>query len=301
MPKRTKSSAAIKKPKTESDSKLDEELEIYEKFFFEKFATELGDKGLRHDGRRFDEERQRIIKSGVLNKTLGSAYVAWGEAKVLVGVKGCFVPPCGPDSNEGKLEVRCTIADTAYEGVGDDILQTRDQSNTVAEFVSLMINTSQTIDLKSLCCNEDFAWILHLDIYILSYSGSIKDACLAAAITALINTTIPDTEVVDEVPVVVPNSGKKLEISRYPISSTIGKFKNHLLIDLSQTEEAHSSIINIVHDSTGRLLNVSKSSGPPVSADALRTAIEMSRNATKKIKQEIESEAVTGSKKKALF
>ena len=304
--KRTKTAAAAtkkSKPDEGSDVKLDEELEIYEKFFFEKFATELGDKGLRHDGRRFDEERKRIIKSGVLNRTLGSAYVSWGEAKVLAGVKGCFIPPCGPKSDEGRLEIRCTVADTAYEGVSDDILRSRDQSNAVADFVSTMIKTSNTVDLKLLCRHEEFAWILHVDIFILSYSGSIRDACLAAATTALINTTLPDVEVNDDIPSIVPNSGEVIKIAKFPVSSTVGQFKNNLLVDLSSSEETHSSVMTIVHDSTGRLLNVCKSSGPPVSADALRTAIEIARKTSKTIKDEIEGEATAGSKKKkkALF
>lgn len=48
----------------------------------------LDDKGLRCDGRRIDEPRRIMIKAGVLKNTNGSAYIEFGENKILAGVFG---------------------------------------------------------------------------------------------------------------------------------------------------------------------------------------------------------------------
>jgi exosome complex component RRP41 len=48
----------------------------------------LDDKGLRCDGRRIDEPRRIMIKAGVLKNANGSAYIEFGENKILAGVFG---------------------------------------------------------------------------------------------------------------------------------------------------------------------------------------------------------------------
>ncbi|MFH1126240.1 MAG: exosome complex exonuclease Rrp41 [Candidatus Altiarchaeota archaeon] len=44
--------------------------------------------GKRFDGRRFDEMRSITMKTGVLKRASGSAYVEWGKNKVMAGVYG---------------------------------------------------------------------------------------------------------------------------------------------------------------------------------------------------------------------
>lgn len=44
--------------------------------------------GKRFDGRRFDELRKITMKTGVLERASGSAYVEWGKNKVVAGVYG---------------------------------------------------------------------------------------------------------------------------------------------------------------------------------------------------------------------
>lgn len=48
----------------------------------------LDDKGIRCDGRRIDEPRRIMIKAGVLKNANGSAYIEFGENKILAGVFG---------------------------------------------------------------------------------------------------------------------------------------------------------------------------------------------------------------------
>lgn len=48
----------------------------------------LDDKGIRCDGRKIDEPRRIMIKAGVLKNANGSAYIEFGENKILAGVFG---------------------------------------------------------------------------------------------------------------------------------------------------------------------------------------------------------------------
>ncbi len=48
----------------------------------------IDEKGIRLDGRRFDELRPIKIEAGVLKKADGSAYLEWGNNKVLAAVYG---------------------------------------------------------------------------------------------------------------------------------------------------------------------------------------------------------------------
>jgi exosome complex component RRP41 len=48
----------------------------------------IDEKGIRLDGRRFDELRPIKIEAGVLKKADGSAYMEWGNNKVLAAVYG---------------------------------------------------------------------------------------------------------------------------------------------------------------------------------------------------------------------
>jgi exosome complex component RRP41 len=48
----------------------------------------LDDKGIRCDGRKINEPRRIMIKAGVLKNANGSAYIEFGENKILAGVFG---------------------------------------------------------------------------------------------------------------------------------------------------------------------------------------------------------------------
>jgi len=48
----------------------------------------LDDKGIRCDGRKIGETRRIMIKAGVLKNANGSAYIEFGENKILAGVFG---------------------------------------------------------------------------------------------------------------------------------------------------------------------------------------------------------------------
>src|SRR2546425_13328210 len=59
-------------------------------------------KGIRLDGRRFDELRPIRIEAGVLKKADGAAYLEWGDNKVLAAGDGPRGAPPRPPPDPAK-------------------------------------------------------------------------------------------------------------------------------------------------------------------------------------------------------
>ena len=118
--KRTRGGA--EKNPTPISPELKEELEVYERFFFQKYESEAVKQGLRHDGRSTADTRQFAVDGNVVPKSLGSALVTQGGSRVLCATRVGCIPPVGEDADEGRLEIRCTIPSVAAEGVNYDFL-----------------------------------------------------------------------------------------------------------------------------------------------------------------------------------
>ena len=130
---------------------------------------------------------------------------------------------------------------------------------------------------------------LHVDLYVLSMDGSLRDTCLHAAVSSLMHTTLPIVEVEDSVPTALPGKTRKLDITKYPMSITVGCFQDKLLLDLTEKEEGLVGGFSVVHDSTGRLLNVYRQGGKGrVTEDQLKAAIEAGKAHAKTLKGVIE-------------
>ncbi|KAJ9471964.1 Exosome complex component Rrp42 [Diplonema papillatum] len=277
---------------------LEEETAIYAKYFFKKCAVDLLGRGLRHDGRQLAQARDLAVRTGVLPTAYGSAMVTQGASRVICGVQGVFAPPLSDAPGAGRIEVRCSIAVTADHTVSDNPGFHQQQGNSIAFFVSSMVKASNMVDLTKLCVRPgSCAWVLRAELYVLNHDGSLRDCCLAAVTAALLSTRLPVVDVADAEPVEVKGKQRlTLGITSYPLCTTMGWFKDRLLVDLTASEEKLGSSITVVHDSAGKLINVYKSGGPPVPDNAVKAALEAGKAECKKKKAVVES---TIHKKKA--
>lgn len=80
---------------------------------------ELIVKGKRLDGRAMDELRPIKIEAGVLKNAAGSAYLEWGNNKVLAAVFGPL--ECQPrhTSNPTKAVIKCKYSMAPFSGIGE--------------------------------------------------------------------------------------------------------------------------------------------------------------------------------------
>ncbi|MEM5867136.1 MAG: RNA-binding protein, partial [Candidatus Aenigmatarchaeota archaeon] len=141
----------------------------------EEYVLEMLEKGVRIDGRKFEEFRKIEVQQNIVKNAEGSALVKLGETQVMVGVKLELGEPFEDAADEGILIVNAEFSPLASPDFeagppGEDAIE-------LARVVDRGIRSSECIDLKSLCLEPGkIVWCVYLDIHILNHKGNLLDA-----------------------------------------------------------------------------------------------------------------------------
>ncbi|PAV79621.1 hypothetical protein WR25_17268 [Diploscapter pachys] len=196
----------------------------------------------RVDGRRCEDFRNIMVESGVIDTTDGSARVRFATTDLLVGVK-CelqSVENSAAVQDRIRFSVDCSAnATPQFEGKG---------GNEFADEIACALRTAYSNDyvvpdFEKLAVSPSHVWILHVDIVILQYGGSIIEAASIGAIAALTDTNICEVETkpADENRVTVEMSemGKvwNLDTTRFPVIVSVNKLGKANVVDCSLNEE----------------------------------------------------------------
>ena len=163
----------------------------------------------------------------------GSARVWLGDTEVVAGVKMGIGEPYPDSPDEGVLIVSAEflpLASPEFESgpPGEDAIE-------LARVVDRAIRESKAIDFKKLCIEAgEKVWSVFVDIDILDNDGNLIDAAGLAAVTALLNTKIPDIE--DNEPVYGKKGKKSLPMKGIPISTTFAKINSNIIVDPGYAE-----------------------------------------------------------------
>jgi len=201
-----------------------------------QLIRDMVEKGKRIDGRRFDQYRDLKIEKGFITSAEGSARVHVGETEVIAGVKFDVGEPFSDTPDEGVLMVAAEfvpLASPEFESgpPGEEAVE-------VARVVDRAIRESKTIDFKQLCIKPgEKTWIVFVDIDVLDNDGNLIDAAAIAAMAALLDATLPELTEDGKIDYEKPGT-KKLPITGIPVSATIGKIGNRLLVDPNFSEES---------------------------------------------------------------
>jgi exosome complex component RRP42 len=191
--------------------------------------------GKRMDGRTFNDYREAKIEQGVIEKAEGSAKVFIGKSEVLVGVKVETGEPFPDTPNDGVMTVNAELVPLAspdFEAGPPD-----ETSIELARIVDRGIRESHAIDTEKLCIEPGKkVFVVFVDIYVLNHDGNLIDTAALAAMSALMNTKMPNYEVKDG-EVKIKQGYTPLPLKAHPITVTIGKVNDKLLIDPSLEEE----------------------------------------------------------------
>ena len=203
-----------------------------------ELTKEILNKGKRFDKRDFLSYRNIEIKTNVIEKAAGSAEVHIGNTKVLAGIKIEIGEPFEDTPDKGAIMVNTEFipfANEEFEAGPPSI-----ESIEVARVADRVIRESKCIDLENLVVEKGKkVWVVFIDIDILDQDGNLHDAVELAAISALLTSKLPVMEE-DENGELKPNYekfGEPLKIRNKPVSVTIGKINNKLIIDPSIIEE----------------------------------------------------------------
>ncbi len=213
--------------------------------------------GKRLDGRAFDELRPLRISAGVIKNANGSAYLEWGNNKVLVAVYGPKEVVPRRDADPAKAVLRCRYQMAPFsslEGHG------RTGPNRRATEISKVIREAfeNVVLLEEFPNNE-------IDVYIeiLQSDGGTRAAGLTAASVALANAGIPMKDLV------------------YAVSA--GRIDEHVVLDLNMIEDNYSDadMPTAIAHRNGDILLLQMDGG--LTKEQFHTALGMIQEAGKKI------------------
>jgi len=222
-----------------------------------KQIENLIDKARRLDGRGLGDYREIKIEQGLIEKAEGSAKVLLGKTEVLVGIKVETGTPFPDTPNDGVLTVSAELvplASPTFEPGPPD-----ENSIELARIVDRGIRESKAIDTEKLCIEPGKkVFVVFVDIYVLNHDGNLIDASALAAMAALLNTKMPNYEVKDG-EVIIKQGYTPLPMKSHPITVTLGKISNKLIVDpWLEEEQVMDSRLTMAFNDEGNICAIQK-------------------------------------------
>ncbi|MBA0908566.1 MAG: exosome complex protein Rrp42 [Nitrosarchaeum sp.] len=219
---------------------------------------ELLEQGKRIDGRLLDEHRPLVIEINAIPKANGSARVRLGETEVICGVKIQPDRPFPDMGDKGIFICTAELLPLSHPSVetgppGPDVIE-------LARVVDRGIRESHMIDLSKLVILKNKSVIgVFADNVVVDYDGNLFDACSYAATAAVLSSKTPKWEMKDDVPTLVEGGESTLPTNTIPVSVTMGKIGNYIIVDPNGDEwNSMDARITITTDSNGNICALQK-------------------------------------------
>lgn len=250
--------------------------------------VDLLKQGRRLDGRALDEMRPLEIETGVIPKANGSARVKLGNTEVITGVK---VQPDKPFPDLGDKGILiCTaeilpLADPHVEPgpPTEDVIE-------LARVVDRGIRETEMIDLHQLVLIENKSVVgIFIDSSVIDSAGNLFDACSYASVAAVLSCTIPKYEIKEEAPVLVEGVTSKPPVKTIPVSVTMARIGDYIIVDPSRDEEAcMDARITITTNSAGNICALQKGGEDGFTVEQLMKCSELALSVGTKIRKRLE-------------
>jgi len=251
-----------------------------------KQIEQLIEKGKRLDARGLGDFREIEVEQGVIEKAEGSARVLLGKTEVLVGVKVETGTPFPDTPNEGVLTVNAELvplASPTFEPGPPD-----ENSIELARIVDRGIRESQAIDTEKLCIEPGKkVFVVFVDVYVLNHDGNLIDASALAAVAALSNTKMPNYEV-KEGEVVIKQGYIQLPMKSRPITVTLGKINNRLIVDpWLEEEQVMDSRISMAFNDEGKICAIQKGGSGYFSQQQILESMKLAQEKADELRKKI--------------
>jgi exosome complex component RRP42 len=215
--------------------------------------------GKRMDGRALDEYREIIVKTGVMEKSEGSAEVRIGESWVIAGVKVGVGFPFEDTPDRGVLMCNAEFTPVAHPTFEPG----PPRSAEILDFKKLSL-----IDGKKV-------YMVHVDLYILNYDGNLIDTSALAAIAAL-KTAKKQVHRVKEGEIELTKKTEALKVLREPVAVTMVKIGDSLIVDPTADEEEVMDLrLTITLDEDGNICTIQKSGSVGLTRDEIKKAVAL--------------------------
>ena len=230
---------------------------------------ELLKQGRRVDGRSLDEQRPLVVETGVIPKANGSARIKLGNTEVITGVK---IQPDKPFPDLGDKGILICTAEILP--LADPHVEPGPPNEEVIELARVVdrgIRETEMIDLHQLVLIENKSVIgLFIDSSVIDADGNLFDACSYASVAAILSCTVPKYEIKDEVPVLVEGVTSKPPIKTIPVSVTMARIGDYIVVDPTKEEQAcMDARITITTNSDGNICALQKGGDNGFTVDQL--------------------------------
>ena len=248
---------------------------------------ELLEQGKRVDGRSLDEPRELVIEINAIPKANGSARVRLGDSEVICGVK---IQPDRPFPDMGDKGIFICTAELLP--LSDPNVETGPPGPDVIELARVVdrgIRESHMIDLSQLVIEKDKSVVgVFADNVVVDYDGNLFDACAYAATAAILSSKTPKWEIKNDVPTLVEGGESDVPVTTIPVSVTMGKIGNHIIVDPNADEwTCMDARITITTDSDGNICALQKGGNDGFSLDEIVKCGEMSVKVGSKIREKL--------------
>ena len=247
---------------------------------------QLIEKGKRLDARDLGDYREIKVEQGVIEKAEGSARVLLGKTEVLVGIKIETGTPFPDTPNNGVLTVNAELvplASPTFEPGPPD-----ENSIELARIVDRGIRESNAIDTEKLCIEPGKkVFVVFVDVYVLNHDGNLIDASALAAVAALLNTKMPNYEVKDG-EVVVKQGYTQLPMKSHPITVTLGKINDKLIVDpWLEEEQVMDCRISIAFNDEGNICAIQKGGSGYFSQQQILESMKLAQEKAEELRKKI--------------
>ena len=248
---------------------------------------DLLEQGKRVDGRAFDEPRELTIETNAIPKANGSARVKLGDSEVVCGVKIQPDRPFPDMGDKGIFICTAELLPLSHPSVetgppGPDVIE-------LARVVDRGIRESHMVDLSQLVIEKDKSVVgVFADNVVVDYDGNLFDTCAYAATAAILSSKTPKWELKDDVPTLVEDQETDVPITTIPVSITMGKIGNHIIVDPNADEwNSMDARITITTDSDGNICALQKGGDDGFSLDEIVRCGEISVKVGSQIREKL--------------
>ena len=218
----------------------------------------LLEQGKRVDGRSLEEHRKPIVETNIVPKANGSARVRLGGSEVICGIKIQPDRPFPDMGDKGIFICTAELLPLSHPSVetgppGPDVIE-------LARVVDRGIRESHMIDLSPLVIEKDKSVIgVFADNVVVDYDGNLFDACSYASTAAVLSSKLPKWEMKNDVPTLVDQQETAMPVTTVPVSVTMAKIGDHILVDPDADEWAcMDARITITTNSDGNICALQK-------------------------------------------
>jgi exosome complex component RRP42 len=248
---------------------------------------ELLEQGKRVDGRALDEAREITIETNVVPHANGSARIRLGDTEVMCGVK---IQPDRPFPDTGDKGLFICTAELLP--LSHPTVETGPPQPPVIELARVVdrgIRESHMVDVTQLVIEKDKSVIgVFADNVVIDYDGNLFDACSYATAAALLSSKTPKWNWVDDAPVLAEGEESDLPITTIPVSVTMGKVGNHIIVDPNGDEwDSMDARITITSDSDGNICALQKGGSDGFTQDEINQCGEISVRVGAKIREKL--------------